>query len=639
MRYLLTLIFCLVTGVAYAAPTLNFSDITSGPKTGNTDGEGSGAIVSVWGNNLGSTQGASKVYVGNVEATKVYYWKDADGQLPGGPSDLKTYHKMQEVAFAVPATAVDGVNTISVTVSGVDSNTLPFTVRAGNIRYVKSGGANSGAGTWTSPWATLQYVASGAGGVLTAGDIVYTHGIGASGSGSTSAMVLAGPLTGTESNPISVIAYPNTRPELTGAATTANGYTVYNTGANPSGYWNWSKLKVTTTGSAFNPIKSARFVGLEITGPTVYAGFSGAIGGSNTEHAGGIKIYGAYIHHYGVDNGVATAGHTGTGTEDYPAGLGTTWDKFQHLFYLSARTNEADPGGIKPIAGYEIAWGHFTDNPIYQGIHIYDMSESVGWTSPIYIHHNVVKNQRGNAINVDLPHLITTPIYIHDNLCISDSNDVYGVAAIHIELRTAGASATVYNNTFYGYNATNAISGGTIDYRNNIMVDTKGIPYHQYAPNLHSNNLFYSTGATAQPSWATAEAGHITGNPLFVNAATYDFSLQAGSSALNAGYNTTATAPIDFLGNTRTSTPDIGAFGAGTGGTPINGACGSSNGGTFSSAPTTNLCTTGTTGTVTGTGPWSWTCTADTVANCSASYQAPQGPSARLWAVVKAIFR
>ena len=41
---------------------------------------------------------------------------------------------------------------------------------------------------------------------------------------------------------------------------------------------------------------------------------------------------------------------------------------------------------------------------------------------------------------------------------------------------------------------------------------------------------------------------------------------------------------------------------------PVNGACGTSNGGTVSTKPTANLCTAGTASTVAGSGPWSWTC-------------------------------
>jgi hypothetical protein len=55
--------------------------------------------------------------------------------------------------------------------------------------------------------------------------------------------------------------------------------------------------------------------------------------------------------------------------------------------------------------------------------------------------------------------------------------------------------------------------------------------------------------------------------------------------------------------------------------TPINGACGTSNGATFSSIPTTNLCTTGVASPVAGGGPWAWTCSGTnggTAASCSA---------------------
>lgn len=56
-------------------------------------------------------------------------------------------------------------------------------------------------------------------------------------------------------------------------------------------------------------------------------------------------------------------------------------------------------------------------------------------------------------------------------------------------------------------------------------------------------------------------------------------------------------------------------------GTPVNGACGSSNGQTLTDAPTTGLCTTGTASTVSGSSPWSWSCTGSgggTTASCVA---------------------
>jgi hypothetical protein len=57
-----------------------------------------------------------------------------------------------------------------------------------------------------------------------------------------------------------------------------------------------------------------------------------------------------------------------------------------------------------------------------------------------------------------------------------------------------------------------------------------------------------------------------------------------------------------------------------------NGACGTANNVAVTTAPTTNLCATGTATPVTGTGPWSWTCNGSgggTNAGCSAPSNAP----------------
>ena len=58
-----------------------------------------------------------------------------------------------------------------------------------------------------------------------------------------------------------------------------------------------------------------------------------------------------------------------------------------------------------------------------------------------------------------------------------------------------------------------------------------------------------------------------------------------------------------------------------SGGTAINGTCGTSNNQSLTVAPTTNLCTTGTASSVSGSGPWSWTCggvNGGTTVSCSA---------------------
>jgi hypothetical protein len=55
------------------------------------------------------------------------------------------------------------------------------------------------------------------------------------------------------------------------------------------------------------------------------------------------------------------------------------------------------------------------------------------------------------------------------------------------------------------------------------------------------------------------------------------------------------------------SAPDIGAYESASS-APVNGACGGADGGVFNSAPSSDLCSSGTPSAVTGTGPWSWSC-------------------------------
>ena len=84
--------------------------------------------------------------------------------------------------------------------------------------------------------------------------------------------------------------------------------------------------------------------------------------------------------------------------------------------------------------------------------------------------------------------------------------------------------------------------------------------------------------------------------------------------------------PSKFSGSPASCTPTIWSLYAtlttsSSGGASVNGTCGSSNGGSLTSAPTANLCSAGTASTVSGSGPWSWSCAGSnggTTASCSA---------------------
>lgn len=151
------------------APVLLFSDLASGPRSGNSDDSQpgqtagvDGAIVTVWGKRLGTTTG--RIRVGGVDA-RIYAWGNATA-----PADLSSQHGMQMVAFQIPAQVPEGATTIDAVARNGVSNALPFTVRAGSIRFVKTGGNDtSGDGSWQRPWAKVSRATLG----LEPGAIVY----------------------------------------------------------------------------------------------------------------------------------------------------------------------------------------------------------------------------------------------------------------------------------------------------------------------------------------------------------------------------------------------------------------------------------------------------------------------------------
>ncbi len=538
-NFFLLAMFFMLPYFAHAAPipVLNFSDIESGPKTGNSDNacnmSNCGAIVTIWGNYLGSTQGTSKVYVSDQEATAIYYWKDADGQLPGGPADLYTFHKMQEIAFAIPSGVADGINTIKVVVNGIDSATLPFTVRNGNIYFIKSGGNDStGTGAWSSPWATLNGTLNGSPRLIP-GDIVYTVGIGAS---SNVEVGVNADLIGNADNPYSVLVYPNTTASMTANNAAFHNY-AHGTAPNKTAsmYVNFSKFTVNTSYQAFSIFGYSRLVGNNVTG-AVPSGYSGWVGGACVDMA---------------DANMTCSGHRLLGNEIHSYGNTAGTDVSHHLFYISNRSG-------KTAVAYEIGWNNLHDNTTYQGIHIYDTSSTSPWSGTFKIHDNVVKNQSGNAINMNDPSLADYQIY--NNLVILDndynpSGGTYIIpgSAFRVDTSSANSTFKIYNNTVYGYNAVNTFGTGTIDYQNNSMIDNRNIAYASGVNGnfTKSNNLFFSVvnSSLSLPAWAS---GSLNSNPLFFNVPNYDFSLQSLSPAKTAGSDATlATAPTDFFGQPR----------------------------------------------------------------------------------------
>ena len=108
-------------------PILFFSDITNGPATGGENGHG--AYVCIFGRNFGATQGSSTITVGGGAVTNYVVWVD-EGFTSHRPASA---HACFQLGSAVTGNIV-------LTVGGVNSNGLPFTVRSGRIWCMASAG-------------------------------------------------------------------------------------------------------------------------------------------------------------------------------------------------------------------------------------------------------------------------------------------------------------------------------------------------------------------------------------------------------------------------------------------------------------------------------------------------------------------
>ncbi len=133
---------------------------------------------------------------------------------------------------------------------------------------------------------------------------------------------------------------------------------------------------------------------------------------------------------------------------------------------------------------------------------------------------------------------------------------------------------TVQHNTFRGVSGVtdywpagiNLVNCSNADVRDNIFYDVgAGVAGHFYAdtPSLVGLNVGYNLiyrAGNAVPYGSASPNDQWRVDPAFVNAATYDYHLQAGSGAINTGVNVGVTEDLDGVARPQGAGYDIGAY-------------------------------------------------------------------------------
>ncbi len=552
-------LFLFVDSLFAQQPFIAFSDLISGPATGNSDhsqigqvSNADGAIVTLWGMRLGSSQNGSKVIVGGKEA-RIYRWVNAIG-----PADLYTRLYMQMIEFQIPSTVTNGNVNIQVIIGKDTSNSIPFTIRPGKIYFVmKNGNDDSGDGSWDHPWKSLDNVSStGALFKIHGGDIVYvgdgvTH---TDLAGDRSAIDLSEP--GETGRPKAIIAYPGARASI-GDSILSKSYSMWVSGIGPSTHWVISKMNLTASHEAASMYHDFRLIGNKITAP------------KGDGPTGAIAALGNHLFILG--NELTNIGNRST-------------SKLYHPMYLQSA--ESCSGPRLPIeSDREVAWNYIHDNLAYDGINLYRECSSSAYMTHHRVHDNFILNQTGCGIRCG--DYVVGENWFYNNVIIQAGigPDPLTEQAMHMPILIhAGWDDTTtlihfYNNTIYGGGYPDGAEWSyamigfayphpfNLDFRNNIIVSTDArVGYYNSrfsAPTKGSmNNVWWGSGD--KPTWDIDAYSY---DPSFSIPDKNDLHLSPFSQCIDAGlsgFNNSILVPErDINGYRRAGNGkkiDIGAY-------------------------------------------------------------------------------
>lgn len=517
------------------APLPLGTDLTSGPGTGGKDNNG--AFVRIFGCHFGATRGPSTVTIGGVEVVGYPVWNDHEIAVQLGPN---------VITGAIVVTTSAGASTMLET--NGSGNAFTFTVRPGNIYFVDdTSPASPGSGTYDDPWRSPSSFMDNSPVInRPPGDILYIR------SGTYAGQYMY-PFTaqwtfddvntgGTAGNPIAFVGYPGERPIMSGQTHVA-------------------KWRNTAT---FASVQHIVFANMELIGEK--GPQNDGCAGCVDDEPGAADIRVVNLKSHDIAN-ISSSGVFKSAADDNVFLFNESY--LQHGTSLSHDFYPSNGGD-----NLEIGWNYMHD------------SDYVGY---------VVSNHTDN-INIDVVH--SQNVRIHDNIVRGNirgfgigrtgnastffiwNNDVavYGCSSCYGQMHTSGTLDSYHNtyvtlvggtspDTVFSTNPSPTtglnIQGGRI--RNNILISNGTAAYYSALNNdinLENNvdhNAYYGNGNANKAK----EVAPINADPLFVDFATLDFHLQAGSPCRDAGSTAVAGLPgvfRDINGVARGSAYDCGAY-------------------------------------------------------------------------------